>query len=65
MRCLERASPPKAKRRPVRGAADLCWQAGDRVETYSDNWGDATIPPMIALHIGAAHLAALAAGGEA
>lgn len=58
---LKGVSLPKAKRRPVKGAADLCWQAWDRLKSYSEAEAVSTIPPMIALHIGAAHLAALAA----
>jgi hypothetical protein len=45
--------------------SDRRWQAGDLDEQYTGRSDLASIPPMIALHVGAAHLAALAAGGVA
>jgi hypothetical protein len=55
----------RRKSRPVRGGSDLCLAAWDRSKPYSLEANLATIPPMIARHIGAAFLASLAAGGEA
>lgn len=57
--------PEKERRRPGRGSAGDLTGTRDLVESYSPPPTLASIPSLIALHLGAAHLAALAAGGAA
>lgn len=71
---LERASRPEARnRRPGKGRRLECQLGGGQfppsttsrnLEASPAGW-TATIPPLIAKHIGAAHLAVLMAGGDA